>query len=313
MANRGGWKSSSEYRVHVRVNSQGLRGPEIPYAKPEGVQRVLVLGDSFTFGAQVDEEQTFVARLGEHLRAGTAASDLTVGPIETINAGVDGWTTINQVTWLQAEGLRYAPDLVVLMYYTGNDPGENYDYVKALGRVGAVPVPSAEPSSRSVQHFLLDRSHAYTAFETGVLQKLRPAEEPADLDDEVALNVRRSADPERKAAGWELSGDLIRQLRALCDERGIRLVVVGIPTVEHVINVDREPTPIRAISERAGVPVVDLLDAFRAAPGRALGTLYFPKDRHWTPAGHELAATEMAAVIAEMDLIRTATDRSLTR
>src|SRR4051812_25159 len=43
--------------------------------------------------------------------------------IEALNAGVDGWTTLNELAWLKAEGLRYEPDLIVLMFYTGNDPG----------------------------------------------------------------------------------------------------------------------------------------------------------------------------------------------
>src|SRR3954447_8958531 len=74
MANRAGAKRTSEFSTHVRVNSAGLRGPEIPYEKPPGTYRVLVLGDSFTFGAQVEEDQTFVARLGDRLRRQSAGS-----------------------------------------------------------------------------------------------------------------------------------------------------------------------------------------------------------------------------------------------
>lgn len=44
---------------------------------------------------------------------------------------------MNELAWLKAEGLRYEPDLVVLMFYTGNDPGENYDLMKAVQRVDA--------------------------------------------------------------------------------------------------------------------------------------------------------------------------------
>src|SRR5262245_13709473 len=41
--NRAGWKRSSEFNVYVRVNSKGLRGPEIPYDKAPTAYRVLVL------------------------------------------------------------------------------------------------------------------------------------------------------------------------------------------------------------------------------------------------------------------------------
>jgi hypothetical protein len=136
IANRAGAKRTSEFSTHVRLNSKGLRGPEIPYAKPAGTYPALVIGDSFTFGAQVEEEETFVARLPEHLRAGAAHDGIAVPEIETINGGVDGWNTYNELAWLQAEGIRYQPDLVILMFYAGNDPGENFDWMKALNRRG---------------------------------------------------------------------------------------------------------------------------------------------------------------------------------
>src|SRR4051812_42537972 len=45
LANRAGWKRSPEFETYVRVNSHGLRGPEIPYEKPADTFRVLVVGD----------------------------------------------------------------------------------------------------------------------------------------------------------------------------------------------------------------------------------------------------------------------------
>src|SRR5215207_4791266 len=94
-ANRAGAKRTGEFSTHVRVNSKGLRGPEIPYTKPAGVYRVLVLGDSFTFGAQVEEDDTLVVRLAEHLRAAAARAGSAITEVETINGGVDGWNTHN--------------------------------------------------------------------------------------------------------------------------------------------------------------------------------------------------------------------------
>src|SRR5215208_6363447 len=60
--NAAGYKHTSEFSVHVRVNSKGLRGPEVDYQKPPQAFRTLVLGDSFTFALQVDEDETFVNR-----------------------------------------------------------------------------------------------------------------------------------------------------------------------------------------------------------------------------------------------------------
>jgi hypothetical protein len=49
--------------VTFAINQQGLRGPEVSQAKPPGTFRVLGLGDSFTFGTGVREQDTFLRRL----------------------------------------------------------------------------------------------------------------------------------------------------------------------------------------------------------------------------------------------------------
>src|SRR5262245_7988462 len=49
--------------VTFQINSLGLRGPETSANKAEGTFRILCLGDSFTFGAGVREEDTFARRL----------------------------------------------------------------------------------------------------------------------------------------------------------------------------------------------------------------------------------------------------------
>lgn len=299
LANRAGWKKSGEFTTHVRVNSSGLRGPEIPYAKPERAFRVLVVGDSFTFGAQVHEEETFVSKLEAYLERGAARAGLDGRRIQTINAGVDGWSTINALAWLKSEGVRYGPDLVVLMFYTGNDPGENFDRLKAVKRISGAPEPTSTLPAADLRRWLAQTSALYAVVESGVVAKLQPAPEPEDVPDVTLLKERKSADADRKQRGWELSGTLVQQMRELCDARDIGLLVVGIPTVEHVLNADRPPTPIRAIGREAGAPVVDLLDTFRAASAAAPSPLYYPKDKHWTALGHDLAAEHVAGELIE--------------
>ena len=49
-------------RVPVRFNRDGFRGPDLSHAKPAGVRRVALLGDSMVAALQVDEEQSMVSR-----------------------------------------------------------------------------------------------------------------------------------------------------------------------------------------------------------------------------------------------------------
>jgi hypothetical protein len=303
--NRAGWKQSSEFRAHVRVNSHGLRGPEILTAPAAGAFRVLVLGDSFTFGAQVDEDETFVVRLGHYLRRNAARSGLEFGEIETINAGVDGWSTRDELAWLRAEGIRLQPDLVVLMFFAGNDPGENYDQARSAERAGGRGEPTEQSALTAARQRLVSHSAAYTLFETGVLRKLASETSAFDGQPEAAPRTRRSTDPARKQRGWAISGDLIGEMRSVCDQQGIDLLLVGIPTVEHVLDPERPPTPILRLGEAAGVPTIDLLTPFRGLAAGLKADLYFPRDRHWTRVGHDVAARHVAGQLVAGHLLST--------
>jgi lysophospholipase L1-like esterase len=57
------------------------------------------------------------------------------------------------------------------------------------------------------------------------------------------------------------------------------------------------PDRLRRFGAARDVPVVDLLPVVRTQPGRAL---YFPRDGHWTPAGHALAATVIADAVSPL-------------
>lgn len=69
-----------------------------------------------------------------------------------------------------------------------------------------------------------------------------------------------------KERGWQLSEDLLTLLRDDCAARKVRLVVVGIPTIWQVASDDPTPSPLVDIGQWIGVPVVDLLGPFQAAP-----------------------------------------------
>lgn len=63
-----GVKTSSEFEYEVRINDHGIRDhPIVP--KPPGVRRVLVLGDSFTFGTGVPLEFSYPKQMEKHLNA----------------------------------------------------------------------------------------------------------------------------------------------------------------------------------------------------------------------------------------------------
>lgn len=124
-----------EYDAQVSFNSRGIRGPEsLGYAKSPGVYRVLLLGDSFVEAVQIDYAET----LGEQLR--TLLEQSLGQPVEVVNAGVSGFGTDQQLLWLREEGVKYAPDLVLLAVYPHNDFMNNGELLES-GNQGGVRKP----------------------------------------------------------------------------------------------------------------------------------------------------------------------------
>jgi lysophospholipase L1-like esterase len=116
-----GW-SRAEGEVYVKISSQGLRDREHAVAKPPGVYRIAVLGDSYAEAMQVAIEQAFWSLLPQHLeRCGFAPGRR----IEAINFGVSGYGTAQELLTLRERAWSYAPDLVLLAFFPGNDVRNN--------------------------------------------------------------------------------------------------------------------------------------------------------------------------------------------
>jgi len=98
-----------EFRTPVRINSEGLRGPEITALPPDGV-RILFLGDSVVAAFEVAYESTFVALVGQRLQRHFAL------PIQVLNGGVRGYGTDQSYLYYRERGRLLRPDLVVLVH-----------------------------------------------------------------------------------------------------------------------------------------------------------------------------------------------------
>ena len=104
---------SFTYDREVRVNSHGLRGPEIP-PKTDDELRVFLLGDSLTFGHGVAEDQTISAHLEAELES---RAPLAEGRhYRIINGGHQGFATRQEIDMLKELGEELQPDLVLLLW-----------------------------------------------------------------------------------------------------------------------------------------------------------------------------------------------------
>jgi lysophospholipase L1-like esterase len=109
----------AEFSVDVRLNALGFRERRLPSPKPPGVVRLIALGDSFTQGYGVEEDEAWPRRLETVLDARHG------GRHEVVNLGVPGSNPHDHVRHLRDPGLAYEPD-VVLVTVMANDVQERW-------------------------------------------------------------------------------------------------------------------------------------------------------------------------------------------
>ena len=255
--------------VPLRTNAFGFRGPAVPPARTRPAVRIVGLGDSVMFGWGVREEDTYLARLAEGLRA--AHPEVAW---EVVNTAVPGYNTVMEVETLEAKGLRFDPDVVVLNF-VGNDLGLP-NFVEER--------PDPLDPGRS---FLLDF----------VMSRLRRKDEPGPRLVGVSPEARRflgEADLSRVPSryrglvGLDAWRGAMQRLSALADAHGFSVVVLAHPDAFGFV---REET--RAL----GFPLVETGAAVRAwAAGHGLDSITRPPlavtdgDPHPSPIGHQIIA-----------------------
>lgn len=112
------WHRSVDGSWKFVTNSKGFRSDrEYSYGKPTGALRVISLGDSHTQGFECDQDKTYSSVIERFL--GTRGVKA-----EVINAGVSGFGTAEALVFLENEGIKYSPDVVVLGFFA-NDADDN--------------------------------------------------------------------------------------------------------------------------------------------------------------------------------------------
>lgn len=156
--------TSGQYMgVPVVINALGLRDKEYAVAKPPGTVRVLMLGDSLTFGWGVRIEDTPSKMVERKLNEGAAAPRF-----EVINAGVGNYNTVQEVTYFLNKGQNLNPDVVVLNYFI-NDAEPT-----PLSAIRLTSIRQSETDEASALHCQL-RAMAQACESPADFQIFRPA------------------------------------------------------------------------------------------------------------------------------------------
>lgn len=263
----------------VSLNVRGYRGRELPLPKTGENTRVVVLGDSIAFGSGVSDEETFPYLL-----------DARANGIEAANLAVAGYGPGQELLVLQRDGLREAPDIVLLAVCLRND------FVDAVLPVELYEGKTPRPRFHLIGDRLVFDDSAVRR--SGVGRALQWLSDYSQVVNRLsALVPRREAPPE---SSWRdrkqevlrdadyalrLSRALIMEMQSICLRHGIRLLVSTFPSGLSYEMRPELPERLLESLKTEGVWVVDMEARFRAL-GMTPADITLDRTGHLSPRGH---------------------------
>jgi lysophospholipase L1-like esterase len=289
---------SFEDQVWYRISRQGIRDRrEFAIPKPAGVYRIAALGDSFTFGMGVEEEDTWPRRLESEL-AGWRST-------EVINFGIMGYDTTQEARLLETRVLAFQPDLIVIGYCL-NDIGVLSRERRVLSQYRGYN--DFFTTGLSWLDRILGKSRLYMLVKNRLfLLKTKADTQPPHYspDGQKVLRLgyqgfiisayHGAENHDRLEAAFE-------KIRHLTEELQIPVIVAIYPELEHF---DRYPyrdvhSEVRALAEARGFRVVDPLEQFLQFAPRQVRIS--DANAHPNRRGNELFAAAVArSVVALTD------------
>jgi len=284
------------------TNRYGTRGGDIP-TKQADEKRVLTVGDSFTLGMQVRDDETFSALLDESLGES----------IRVVNAGVPGYGTEQAIGMMQRLVPTIEADAVLLTVYTGNDLRDNARWAQSPGMPSEPPTVVEQPPPERTELVKTFARHSRIVAYLVMFSDLSRLEEDfriAEFKDEVLPFAGRDhlkplMPPTRSA---------LNRFNEACAELQVRCGVALIPPA-YVVHPDRldatfeafglEPSleyvqaPQRAIRGLIHNPTT-VMDLTKTLQANADEQPYLIFDPHFSAAGHQIAATALRDFVAAL-------------
>jgi hypothetical protein len=264
-------------KIEYKFNSKGLRDEEIPYEKPPGEFRIVLLGDSRTvgFGVPIHRHYSYIV-------------EQYFVKVQVINMGVAGFGVDQAALYYEVEGWKYKPNLVVLYVSHVNDRHMKADFygkskplfVLKDNRLQLTNFPVQKPNEDSTLHSFLRKHSGIYFFLTN---RLGPKKQPPP---ERRLIPDRKAYQETQFMVYKI----VERLNSIVQKNGSTLVVL------HQCGSD-----LANLFSNANIIADDV-----SAPMSNNRTILSPVDTHPDEAGNGVLAWELARFLIMKGLIPNA-------
>jgi lysophospholipase L1-like esterase len=321
----------TDWSITYKTNSLGFRDEEHPLAKEKGVIRVVVIGDSFTFGQGCERGQIFPDILQALLRDRGY-------PVEVMNVSDIGIGPEAYFVLFKEVAARYQPDVIVLNAF-GNDASQIqrppllnrftrsashysnlFTFFRFLRRDISIRMQGdfwtavAKPANNNPNDVTQKRVAEFRKRYGSEVNNLL-ATCIAEPDD-----VARWINTEPNGQGWKEFEDYVSAINEMAVRMHSKVLmaivpdgaqvdphqlemrqILGVPLQSSVLT--EKPsfqTLVHQFSERNHIACFDPLEEFR----QVRSGLYFNTDLHWTPAGHRLYAEKLANSLVDLGFVR---------
>lgn len=283
---------TKEYNVTYNTNIKGFRGTDCPYIKKEETTRILILGDSFTFGVGVNDADVYSAILQNKLDV-----FYDRGKINVINLGILGIGTAQELLLYKKEGIKYNPDIVIVQFCSNDLIDTVYDFnfnVKLRGLLEAEKVRHPIKTVRKLLNkvplysFLCEHSHFFSFIRSKVvilICKLRKRRADSGL-------LKENVNPEEPSYFEEVGKKYFGFLKDEICGNGKILIVLNIN------NMLKQFPKLLNYLRKQGSDRMYLLDIDIPENG------YYSVDHHWNVAGHNFVAERIFKYLTEKELIK---------
>lgn len=270
----------------LATNELGLR--DTPFRR-EAESRVLLLGDSVSWGHGVDD----VLRVYPQVLERRFNEENGEQAVEIVNAGVPGYSTFQELAYLERDGFALEPDAVVLQFSL-NDVLERY---RSLAVYGGATVFLGADTRRSIGGLygvLLRHSRAFVA-----LVRFRYRRARAAAEDDAREAARSPATPVVERAWQTVLGE-VEAIRMRAEERGLPLLLFVAPyRFQTAGGWNRPQERLAEYARMHALPVVDSLPLFQSLSRATVGML-FNDEGHFSACGHAVAAEVLLAPLEEL-------------
>lgn len=317
--NQTGWfvPHTKEYYTSVQVNSHGFIDAEHSFQKPEGVYRILFLGDSFVENIQVYFDSRFFRQFEKELNQNTGQK------VEVIALGRGNTGTAQQYLLLKKYALKYNPDLVIHMFLTANDFKNNspklmadpylpYFKLSSNGDLIQIPRQSNEEKKFFKEKELL-KDLRLVELLLMVRQNLQEKKKNSSLDYPVDYHVYDKNYSEDFTKAWEVTQKLIIESNKEVENIGAKYILIALANNEQInsdvkeslfktyplmktanIDFEKPDKELESFCQMQKIKCLFMLPFFKDFIHKNPGakTHYF-YDGHWNMLGTNLAAQFM--------------------